>query len=376
MTTHSDLSAPREDDFDSALLERYWLGESSPEDTAMLDAWFAEHPERAAWYSRLRRGITNDTWTDFPAKKVQLMVAETLEAIGATPTSTSSATPHASRWNSAPFTIFGSRIFGIGAALLLVAGLTWGTIRLYTANATAEYAYSTGVGQRITVVLADGSRVTLAPQTTVNVSPTFGTGTRTVSVEGEAHFDVISATGLPFLVQSGKVQTRVLGTRFVVKAYPTDRQVYVAVETGRVAVDDNTSTPTVLTAGSMASVNDSGVVISDSTKLPEYTDWVNGQLTFERSSLPDVLATLSRWYGVQFQIADSTLVGSHVSGTLAYGSLEDMFKTLKDMLSVSLTYTRNSNGSLLVTLHSLHTESQMRPRHNKNVLNLSTGVGR
>ncbi len=372
MTTHSDLSAPREDDFDSALLERYWLGESSPEDTAMLDAWFAEHPERAAWYKRLQQGITNDTWTDFPAEKVQRMVAETLGAIGTTP----SVTPRASRWNSAPFLIFRSRMFGLGAAILLAVGLTWGSIRLYTASATAEYAYTTGVGQRITVVLADGSRVTLAPQTTVQVSPTFGTETRTVSVQGEAHFDVTTAAGLPFLVQSGKVQTRVLGTRFVVKAYPTDRQVYVAVETGRVAVDDNTSTPTVLTAGSMASVNDSGVVISDSTRLPEYTDWVNGQLTFERSPLPDVLATLSRWYGVQFQIADSTLVGSHISGTLAYGSLEDMFKTLKDMLSVSLTYTRNSNGSLLVTLHSLHTESQMRPRHNKNVLNLSTGVGR
>ena len=124
----------------------------------------------------------------------------------------------------------------------------------------------------------------------------------------------------------------------------------------------------------MASVTDSGVIIAGSTRLPEYTDWMNGQLTFDRSQLPEALATLSRWYGVQFNVADSTLVSAHISGTLAYGTVEDMLKTLKDLLSVSLTYARNDNGSLVVTLRSAHVASPSRLRRT-HVLDLTTGAG-
>jgi transmembrane sensor len=255
------------------------------------------------------------------------------------------------------------RSITMGAAVVAVVGVTWMSLR--GRPAPAEQRYTTGVGQRVMYVLPDGSRMTLAPQTVVRVASSFGKATRTVSVLGEAHFDITSASGAPFIVQTGAVQTRVLGTRFVVKAYRDDGDVRVAVERGKVSVGRAERKSAVVTAGRAALITDTGIVVSVSTDVSEYTDWMNGQLTFRSAPLPDALATLSRWYGVQFRVADSSLVSSRVTGVLPYGSLEDMLKTVQDMLDVSLTYERHGDGALLVTLHSARAETPVRPRRER-----------
>jgi ferric-dicitrate binding protein FerR (iron transport regulator) len=61
---------------------------------------------------------------------------------------------------------------------------------------------------------------------------------REVRLEGEAYFVVAHNEAQPFLVHTGEVTTRVLGTQFNVSSYPGHEQVSIAVATGKVAVSN------------------------------------------------------------------------------------------------------------------------------------------
>jgi len=389
MTSHSaSSSAPfKKEHLDDALLERYWLGETSAEESAVVAAWFARHPEWQARYEQLRRGLTANAADDLSSGDMDRLIAGALDAmgIGHAGEMSQASVPHVvlltereprsipEQSRTWPLVLKRMNLIGPMVAVVLAIGLTWIFGRDHASM--AEQTYTTGIGQRITVTLPDSSRVTLAPQTTLHVTRGFGSSLRTVSLTGEAHFDIASVSPTPFIIQTGTVQTRVLGTRFIVRRYREDRDVRVAVETGKVAVGHVHETPVVLTAGRIAAVGDSGIVLFDSTHLSTYTGWMHDQLSFQDTPLSEMLAVLSRWYGVEFRVADPSVATSVVTGVFPNESLEDVLNILKNLLSVSLSYTRNDTGGLVVTLSPIRNDVSPRFRRNDDV-SIPTAIGR
>lgn len=86
------------------------------------------------------------------------------------------------------------------------------------------------------IMLADGSIVTLQPKSEISYDRKFDGPLREVHLSGEAFFDVSRDEKRPFRVYSEEVVTQVLGTSFTVKAYVGDKEVTVAVKTGKVSV--------------------------------------------------------------------------------------------------------------------------------------------
>jgi ferric-dicitrate binding protein FerR (iron transport regulator) len=91
--------------------------------------------------------------------------------------------------------------------------------------------------------LPDGSTVLLNKHSTLEYTATgpgtgtgAGTGAREVTLSGEAYFDIARRPNQPFLVHTGKLVTRVLGTAFNVKAYPGEDSIEVTVDHGKVQV--------------------------------------------------------------------------------------------------------------------------------------------
>lgn len=85
------------------------------------------------------------------------------------------------------------------------------------------------------VSLPDGSVIILEPNSAIDYPATFG-AQREVSLEGEAFFDVKRNPDHPFIVYAQEVTTRVLGTSFSVKASEQEKEIVVAVKTGKVSV--------------------------------------------------------------------------------------------------------------------------------------------
>jgi ferric-dicitrate binding protein FerR (iron transport regulator) len=86
------------------------------------------------------------------------------------------------------------------------------------------------------IYLIDGSRVILEKGSTLIYNPSLDGKTREVSLEGNAFFDIAKDASRPFLVHTGDIVTRVLGTSFEVKADPILDDIRVAVRTGKVSV--------------------------------------------------------------------------------------------------------------------------------------------
>ena len=92
-------------------------------------------------------------------------------------------------------------------------------------------------GETFKVVLSEGTEVFLNSDSRLAYPTIFKGKERVVSLEGEAYFKVAKDAAHPFIVKSGNLQIRVLGTEFNVRSYsPTD--VRVTLITGKVAVSD------------------------------------------------------------------------------------------------------------------------------------------
>jgi ferric-dicitrate binding protein FerR (iron transport regulator) len=84
--------------------------------------------------------------------------------------------------------------------------------------------------------LPDGSMVILNKYSTLDYTAFGPSGTREVTLNGEAYFDIVHRPGQSFLVHTGKIVTRVLGTAFNIKAYAAESSIEVTVDHGKVQV--------------------------------------------------------------------------------------------------------------------------------------------
>lgn len=89
------------------------------------------------------------------------------------------------------------------------------------------------------ISFADGSVVTLAPQSTLHFSKEFNGDKREVYLEGEAFFEVTKNPQQPFLVYYNDIVTKVLGTSFKINTNSKTGHIEVSVSTGRVQVFEN-----------------------------------------------------------------------------------------------------------------------------------------
>jgi transmembrane sensor len=97
--------------------------------------------------------------------------------------------------------------------------------------------YSTRKGERREIQLSDGSIVILNVASTIQIASDFGIQKRDVLLQGEAFFLVSKDKTRPFIIKTGKIQTRVVGTSFNINAYTDEGSVSVAVATGKVQIE-------------------------------------------------------------------------------------------------------------------------------------------
>lgn len=212
--------------------------------------------------------------------------------------------------------------------------------------------YSTNVRQQAVLNLDDGSRVTLAPHSTLRVLH-FGKNTRTFVLEnGEAYFEVAHLSKIPFIVRSGVATAQVLGTSFLVRHALGDPQVRVAVTEGKVLVTRASKVSITLTTGQVGNVTDSTMQVSTRDDLAPGTEWASGRVMFRHTPLATVLATVSQWYGYHFRYADQTLAAQRVTMAISTQSSAAALATIENVLAVNLTVVGDTVTLVPQPLHS------------------------
>lgn len=227
-------------------------------------------------------------------------------------------------------------VSGVGLAATVVLG-TLALQRITRPLTATKRTFTTTIGRRATVTLPDGSRVTLFPQSTLTMADGFGDGSRHVSLIGEAYFTVTLSARAPFIVNTGAITTRVLGTAFDVQYMPADSAVRIAVVTGRVATGGR-RTPVILTAGTVGYITDTSATTTVVSDLTPYTDWTTGRLVFDDVPASVMLATVGRWYGYTFRLADSSLADRHVNAMFNITAREKTLHLITALLDVTMDF--------------------------------------
>lgn len=194
--------------------------------------------------------------------------------------------------------------FGIAAALVAAVLLPgrWDAI---------QSDYVTATGETKIVDLPDGSRVTLAPESMVDLA--FEDGRRQLVLrEGTAFFDVAPDPTRPFIVESGPITTTVLGTAFNVALLEGD--VAVTVQHGKVRVDGQDGTANSLIPGDTLTLTQDGVLEKGRATVADIAAWRDGQLIVKDESVDDVAKALDRYFTGWIVVSDASLAGQPLTG--------------------------------------------------------------
>jgi transmembrane sensor len=190
--------------------------------------------------------------------------------------------------------------------------------------------------------------VVLGPGSELTIRAGYGETQREVALRGEAYFDVVHDERRPFVVRAGDAVIRDVGTSFAVHSDGGDG-VRVVVTAGAVRLSLATApndSGVVLGPQDRASVEPEGrVVVERTSATPDDLAWRQGRLVFRDAPLAKVRADIRRWYGIELQLADSSLASKHVSNPFTAG---DSREQVLRVLSLSLGATGELRGDTIV----------------------------
>lgn len=211
--------------------------------------------------------------------------------------------------------------------------------------------YSTGIGERRTLRLDDGSQVTLDAKSRVRVA--YGDGVRLLMLErGRARFDVARDPVRPFRVQAGDQSIVAHGTQFDVERVADT--VLVTLLEGRVAVTGiaTTSAPAAtpsapdekalaapvveLTAGQGLTVRANGrATMVPKIDVQRATAWQSGRLFFDSEPLASAAERVNRYSKLQIEVSPS-VANLAVSGVFTAGDANAFVEAISTYFPVRI----------------------------------------
>ena len=222
------------------------------------------------------------------------------------------------------------RISFAAIAISVAAAVLLGVF-LFTGLESRQWTDVAVADAQQTVVLPDGTNVTLAPGALLSYRMK---DQREVRMEGKVYFDVARDESRPFEIDADGAFVRVLGTEFMVDGSDKD-EVKVYVADGMVLFAKNRkSEGVILTKGMEASIEDQ-MQVPEVEETPDVNSiaWQRGSFIFDHTPLKDVLDCLSEYYHVSFAATD---LSKKLSGEFATDDLDLIITLIESALDVTI----------------------------------------
>ncbi len=347
------------------LLARFIAGEATPEELEQLEWAFLANPELRKlaeslpeWRQSPPKGITSEEEQQLLQRGLQKFKSLSVTsdptpsfdpAIYANPTPPTRIRRLPASWIAAA----SIAILAIGALLYFHAAKPPDVSR------TSPAVIAAAKGTRSFMKLPDGSQLWLNAGSRVTFNDGYATGERELTLEGEAFFDVKHDPLHPFIIHTGRLEVKVLGTTLNIKAYPGDSSVETTLINGKVEIgiagDSQTSIilhpnekviiPTGVAADFPAKRSDSAAQQSSVNTpvsftrrpiVPDRTDgtitetsWVENKLVFRQETLAGLATQLERWYNVKIIFNDDRYQRDTISGTFPDVPISDVMHALQ-----------------------------------------------
>lgn len=314
---------------------RYLTGRMSADEAAEIEAWLDADPARAeqmrviahAWRQALDlppagAADLDASWARIAARTTEREADATLIPIEprlAARRMTAGRPPaHARKRASGR----GRALRRIAMVALLIGGGYWALGGRLMPEPSLQ-SFATDAGQRVTLTLAGGTTVMLGPESELRFPerwsgawPWTRSRARETHLDGVGYFDVAHDPRRPFVVHAAGTETRVLGTRFVVRAYAEDDAVDVGVAEGRVALraaDSGRDAEIELGEDERGRVEAGGTVQRLERDSDAMFAWIDGRLAFRAAPVRAVVREMERWYDVDIALGGADLAERRVT---------------------------------------------------------------
>lgn len=236
------------------------------------------------------------------------------------------------------------KLLRVAALIIVVLGAGWFA---YDSFYTTKISTIAAIQQSVEQPLTDGSIITLNQNSKLTYPEKFIEDERRVELEGEAYFYIAANPEKPFIIKASEVEIQVVGTSFNVNANEAIDSIVVSVDTGIVRIITAIREET-LEAGSIGVYYRSTQVLTkiESNNVGIQNFWRTKRLSFNGTSLLEVIATINLTYNVEVSLSDPLLGNCKLSVGFENESLEDILDVIATTLRLELS---KENGIYLLS---------------------------
>jgi ferric-dicitrate binding protein FerR (iron transport regulator) len=199
----------------------------------------------------------------------------------------------------------------------------------------------TGNGEKLEVLLSDGSTVTMNNGSEIKFLENFHDDKREIILTGEAFFS-IKKDGRPFVIKTENAVTMVLGTKFNVWA--RENETRVIVKEGKVSLADNIIPEHKV----FLEKNQTSTVVGDSqpTEIEninaDYSlGWMDGKIVFNNTAMEEVLDELQRHFNKTIKMSNVQTNDLTLTGKFDNEEIDSVLA--KICLALDLKYVEEQN---------------------------------
>jgi ferric-dicitrate binding protein FerR (iron transport regulator) len=218
----------------------------------------------------------------------------------------------------------------IAASITLLIGLT--LFKQFSSTPEKIMVCQTLAGEMKDITLSDGTIVHLNANSTLKFPEKFEAENRSVSFSGEAYFEVAKDSLHPFLIQTEKSETKVLGTKFNLSAY-ADEDHTLTLDEGKVSFRDKKglSEPIIILPNEQVVLSNDGFK-KTYVNTKYYKGWLTSDLYFNNESFLSISHKIERRYGVTIQINRASLKDQIYKGAFKDPTLNNLIDDLSFVL--------------------------------------------
>lgn len=243
-----------------------------------------------------------------------------------------------------------TRQWAVAASILLVCALSYLFVFQQSGQKAGEPVLTSKSTYDLQVLqLPDGTSVTLNHNSRLDYPATFDGATREVYLFGEAFFDVNHDPAKPFIVHTGTLITRVLGTAFNIRAYAQDSQVAVTVSRGKVQVQQgNEKVLGLLTAGDQLVVSkEEQSAVKSKVDVGAILHWKVRELLFDNKTIDEAALTIGNYYGVKIRFESEALRKCRFTARFS-GAEEDIGEVMEVITTLTGASWKRDSADVII----------------------------
>ena len=340
--------------FDTSIILRFLIEQASARDVKLLEEWMYQDPNNKRYFEKVR-----DAWDslevereldDEKIKEDFLRVLNRLD------------TRKAPKFHRRNYIVGFTRNLAVRSTAIFLFGVAFAWILIHYYGASFVPSASLNVvetprGSRATVILPDGSKVSLNAESKLTYPQQFTDDQREIFLEGEAYFEVRKDLEKKFLVKTPDLTVKVFGTSFNVKSYPDENTTETTLVEGSISVykhstngkivgsemkmqpnqrlvfykDQENITPTISPIKKIENVppRKAKLVLSKRIDTERFVSWKDGHLKIVSEPMKNISVTLERRYDVRIHFVDEDIKQLRFTGTFKNETIEQVLAAMK-----------------------------------------------